>query len=478
MARGPDNVRKWSTLALLAIMGTALTEAINPGFVAIISQKGLDFACQEGVAVLQKDLEGIKVPDFSGVFKVKHLGRNYYKFYSMAVVGFYIPNPQINLQPVDSLQLSIKDASIEIIGKWTSKKNLLKAGGKFSLRIQGVSISADLKLFRNPSGHIAVECSTCSSHIDSVHVQISGSMLGWLIQLFHKNIEASLRNIIYSKVCKIVTNSVTTKLHPYVQTLPVIARVDEAAAIDYSLLVVTTTSEFLKGQLKGEFFCQGHRIPLPITPPAMNFFSNNDHMVHLGISDYFFNSAGFAYHECGILKITLRDHMLPTDSKFRLNTEFLGIFLPKVAMKFPSTEVQLLISASLPPQLSIQPSGLLLDPAMETQAFAVLPNASLVPLFLLRMNTNASLELDAEANRLVGEMKLEKLTLELKHSDFGFFEVELLQAAINYLVPIMVLPKINERLRKGIPLPLPAGVQLNNLMFQSYQSPFLVLSLP
>lgn len=43
MAWGPDNVRKWSTLALLAIMGTALTAAINPGFVATISQKGLDF---------------------------------------------------------------------------------------------------------------------------------------------------------------------------------------------------------------------------------------------------------------------------------------------------------------------------------------------------------------------------------------------------------------------------------------------------
>lgn len=43
MAWGPDNVRRWSTLALLAIMGTALTAAINPGFVAVITQMGLDF---------------------------------------------------------------------------------------------------------------------------------------------------------------------------------------------------------------------------------------------------------------------------------------------------------------------------------------------------------------------------------------------------------------------------------------------------
>ncbi|KAL1786678.1 bactericidal permeability-increasing protein [Sigmodon hispidus] len=474
MAWGPHNVRKWSTLALLAIMGTALTAAIKPGFVATISRKGLDFACREGVAVLQKELEAIKIPDFSGVFKMKHLGKGYYSFFSMAVDGFQIPNPQISLLPGEGLQLSINDANIKMHGRWKSRKNFFKASGKFGLSIQGVSISADLKLGRNPSGHISVSCSTCSSHIDSISVRISGSMLGWLIQLFHRKIEASLRNIIYKKICKIVTSSVSSKLQPYVQTLPLIARVDEVAAVDYSLMALTTTAEFLEGQLKGEFFWRGHRSPLPISPTAMSFSPNNDHMVFLSISDYFFNSAGFAYQEAGSLKITLRNQMLPMDSKFQLNTEFLGTFLPRVAMKFPGTEVQLLISASLPPHLSIQSSGLLLDPALETQAFVVLPNSSLVPLFLLRMNTNASLAVDAEADRLVGEMKLDKLMLELKQSNVGSFKVELLQAAINYLMPTVVLPKINERLRRGFPLPLPAGVHLNNLMLQSYQN-FLVL---
>ncbi|XP_050007260.1 bactericidal permeability-increasing protein isoform X2 [Alexandromys fortis] len=474
MAWAPDNVRKWSTLALLALMGTALTAAINPGFSAIISQKGLDFACQEGVTELKKELENIKVPNFSGIFKTKHLGKGSYEFYSMTVDGFHIPNSRIRLLLTDRLQLSIKDASIKIRGRWKSKKNFLKARGKFDLSLQGVFISADLQLGRSPPGRLSVECSACSSHIDRVHIQISGSMLGWLIQLFHKKIETSLRNSINEKICRIVTISVSTKLQPYIHTLPVVARVDEMAAIDYSLLTLRTTVEFLEGQLKGEFFWRRHHDPLPITPPAMSFSPNKSYMVQLGISDYFFNTAGLAYQESGILQMTLRDQMLPKDSKFRLNTEFFGTFLPKVALKFPSTEVQLLISVSSPPRLSIQPSGLLLDPALETQAFAVLPNSSLIPLFLVHMNTTASLEVDAEADRLVGEMKLEKLTLELKQSDFGSFKVELLQAVVNYLMPTIVLPKINERLRKGFPLPLPAGVRLNNPVFQSYQN-FLVL---
>lgn len=38
-------------------------------------------ACQEGVTVLQKELETIKVPNFSGIFKTKHMGKGSYEFY-------------------------------------------------------------------------------------------------------------------------------------------------------------------------------------------------------------------------------------------------------------------------------------------------------------------------------------------------------------------------------------------------------------
>ncbi|EDL96654.1 rCG32113 [Rattus norvegicus] len=47
-------------------------------------------------------------------------------------------------------------------------------------------------------------------------------------------------------------------------------------------------------------------------------------------------------------------------------------------------------------------------------------------------------------NRLIGEMKLGRLLLELKQSNFGSFKVELLEDVINYLMSTMVLPKINE----------------------------------
>lgn len=42
----------------------------------------------------------------------------------------------------------------------------------------------------------------------------------------------------------------------------------------------------------------------------MSFSPSKSYMVQLGISDYFFNTAGLAYQESGILQMTLRDRMV------------------------------------------------------------------------------------------------------------------------------------------------------------------------
>ena len=52
---------------------------------------------------------------------------------------------------------------------------------------------------------------------------------------------------------------------------------------------------------------------------------------------------------------------------------------------FPDMQMQLFIWASLPPKLTVNPNGLNLIFVLDTQAFAILPNSSLDPLFLLEM---------------------------------------------------------------------------------------------
>jgi hypothetical protein len=60
-----------------------------------------------------------------------------------------------------------------------SLSSFSKASGKFDLSLDGISISADLKLGSDPtSGHITIACSSCSSHINSVHLRFKKSIVG------------------------------------------------------------------------------------------------------------------------------------------------------------------------------------------------------------------------------------------------------------------------------------------------------------
>ncbi|XP_072657101.1 bactericidal permeability-increasing protein isoform X2 [Canis lupus baileyi] len=413
MARHPDNALRWATLLVLAILGTAaVVTTTNPGVVARITQKGLDYACQQGVAVLQKELEKIKIPTFSGSFKVKHLGKGHYSFYSMVIRGFQLPSSQIKLVPNKGLDLSIRNANIKISGKWKARKNFIKTSGNFDLSVESISISAGLNMSFDPtSGHLTIICSSCNNYIDSVRVHISGGRLGWLIQLFHKKIESSIRKTMNNKICQVVSSSVSSRLQSYLKTLPVTYKIDRIAGISYSLVAPpTATADNLDGHLK-----------------------------------------------------------IPKKSKFRLTTDFLGTLIPQVAEMFPNMTVQFNVWASSPPHLTMRPAGLIFTPTLETQAFAVLPNSSLAPLFVLGLSTNLSMEVSARPDRLVGQLSLDKLLLELKHSDVGSFSVAVLQSIMNYVVPTAVLPKVNERLQEGFPLPMPKNVQLFNLVLQTHQ---------
>ncbi|XP_043351743.1 bactericidal permeability-increasing protein isoform X2 [Dermochelys coriacea] len=395
-----------------------LTRATNPGFVARITVKGLDYARQEGIAALQKELAKLKLPDFSGSFKVKVLGKVHYTFYSLNLRSFQLPSSQIAPIPNVGLKVSIDKAFAQLTGKWRVKKRFL-----------------------------------------------------WLYNLFHKKIESSFRRTMEGKVCGAVTSSVTTKLQPYLQTLPVTARIDKVAGIDYSLAAPpVATAQSLDVNLKGEFFSLAHRSAVPFVPPTLAFPVDHDRMVYFAASSYFFNTGGFVYHTAGVLLFEITDAMIPKEFKFHLNTSTFSAFIPQLEKMYPDKLMKLRIKTSSAPFLTIAPGNLSLTPVFDIQAYVILPNSSLVPVFLLSVTSSVSAKIMVTSARIGGTLELGRLQLSLKHSDVGPFSVQLLQALMNFYGSSILIPHINARLREGFPLPLPARVQLSNLVIQPRQN--------
>ncbi|XP_069727754.1 bactericidal permeability-increasing protein-like [Phaenicophaeus curvirostris] len=452
----------------------ALAGASNPGFVVRITQAGLDYAHQQGIAILEKELAQMRLPDISGDSRIRHVGKVHYEISSLDLQSFTLPYSRISLAPNVGLQVSISNAFAEVDGDWRVKLLFIRDHGSFNLNVENVYLKINLKLGSDASGKPTVDTSSCSVRISKVRVHFSGKF-GWLYNLFYNVVESRFRNILESKVCETVASSVHNELQPYLRTLPVTARIDAKAGIDYSLVAPpTATAQSLDVGLKGEFFSMVHRSAVPFTPLLLALPPDHDRMVYFGASSFFFNTAGFAYHTAGALVFEITDSMIPEGIDFRLNTTVFSAFVPQLEKMYPNMPMKVRLSSSSAPSLNIRPGGLLLQPVVDVQAYAILPDSRLAPLFLLSLTGNVSAVIDVKSGHIVGKLNMGRLRLSLKHSDVGTFQVRTLQSIMNIFASSILLPHLNGRLEQGFPLPLPDRIQLSNILVQFHQN-FLLL---
>lgn len=456
-----------SVLLSLAVCLSA-AGAVNPGFVVRLTQKGLDYARQEGMSVLQKELAKVHLPDFSGSTHT-HLGKVKYSFNSMTIRNFQLPSSQISPVPNVGLKLSISGAFIEINGKWHVKALHISTKGGFDLKVEGLSISVGLKVGSDAAGRPTIALSDCSNHISDVKIHVSGK-LSWLVDVFRHNVDSALRKAIEKQICPLVSNAITSKLEPELKTLPVTAKIDSTAAIDYSLTgPPPVTADCVDVQLKGEFFSLSHRTPPPFSPPTLTLPVDHNLMVYFGVSDYLFNTAGLVYFSAGKLVFTVTDSMIPKDFNIRLNTTSFGVLIPQLSKMYPDMLMKLQISSTSAPLLNIKPGNLTISPKLDIQAYVILPNSSLAPAFLLNLTTTALAKVSVNSGRIIGNLELSRVHMDLKHSDVGTFPVTILNAAVNYYLSNVLLPQVNQILNKGYPLPLLDNVQLTDVVLQPQQ---------
>ncbi|XP_075033756.1 bactericidal permeability-increasing protein-like [Mixophyes fleayi] len=458
-------------LVFSAAMCLSAAGAVNPGFVVRLTQTGLDYARQQGMSVLQQELAKVHIPDFSGSGH-SPLGKMKYSFNSMAIRSFQLPSSQISPVPKVGLKLSISGAFINIVGKFRikTKYRFITPKGNFNLKVKGLSISVGLKLGSDGSGRPTIALSDCSCHISDVKVHVSGKY-GWLINVFHHYVDKALRKDIEKKICPVVKNAITKNLEPLLQTLPVTAKIDSVAAIDYSLTgPPPVAGDCVDVQLKGEFFELAHHTPPPFSPPTLSLPVDHSLMVYFGVSDYLFNTAGFVYHTTGKLVFNVTDNMIPKDYNIRLNTSSFGTLIPQLSKMYPNMLMKLRISTTSAPFLDIKPGNLSISPKMDIQAYVILPNASLAPVFLLNLTTSALAKVSVRSGRIVGNLELTRVQMDLKHSDVGPFSVLILNAAVNYYISHLLLPQVNEILNKGYPLPLLDHVQLTDVVLQPHEN--------
>ncbi|NXQ36619.1 BPI protein, partial [Alaudala cheleensis] len=449
----------------------------NPGFMVRITQAGLDYAHQHGIAILEKELAQLKLPDISGDSRVLRVGKVHYELSRLRLRDFHLPYSRITPISNEGLQVSISNAFAELDGDWRVKFLFVRDHGSFNLKVENVYIKITLRLGSDTTGKPTTSTSDCSARISKVRVLFSGRF-GWLYNLFHSAIESRLRKSLEQKICDNVVKSVHSDLQTYLRTLPVTARIDDKTGIDYSLVAPPrATDQSLDAALKGEFYSLAHRSTVPFSPLPLAFPSDHERMVYFGASSYFFNTAGIAYHKAGALVFEITEAMIPKDVGFKLDTSVFSAFIPQLEEMYPNMSMKFRLTAPTAPFLTIGPGGILFQPIVDAQAYAILPNSSLVPLFLLSLVRNVSAVINVRSGRIVGSLDVGRYRGEQPLTGQGVVgdvSVRMMQSLMNVLTSSTLLPRLNARLDEGFPLPLLDRIQLSNILVRFHQN-FLLL---
>ncbi|KAI7795323.1 bactericidal permeability-increasing protein-like [Triplophysa rosa] len=459
----------WCVLTLLALV--PVSTATSPGVKVKLTQKGLEYGRQLGIATLQQRFSTISLPDQSGTEKVV-IGKVEYSVTGIRIVNLGLPTSTVELVSGTGVRLSIDNANIKAQGNWRVRYlRFIKASGSFDLTVSGVTISVTIAVNNDNRGRPSVSMTSCTADVRDVDVRFSGR-LSWLYNLFRSFIERPIRNSLQAQICPLVAKSIPD-INTELATLNVVAKVDKYVEIDYSMLgSALLSSESIDLGLKGVFYNIGQRNEPPFSPKPFSLPSQNTKMLYIGLSAFTVNSAAFAYHNAGAFSFDITDDLIggfiSPDSDFRLNTETFEASFPQVAKLYPGLKMRLLVKTVKEPIITFEPNNVTVQVSSTVTAYVIHQNNTLSPLFVLSLEASASAKVNIAGLNLIASVTLNRIHLSLDKSYVGNIEVASPQESSEFdnllktILEFTVIPKVNARLLNGVPLPAMGKIKLVN----------------
>ncbi|XP_074528234.1 bactericidal permeability-increasing protein-like [Halichoeres trimaculatus] len=464
------SVLVWS--ALLAFIPLSLS--INPGVMVKLTEEGLQYGKQLGMASVQQKLKTITVPDISGEERVNPLGKVRYTLSNMKIMDVGLPQSEVDLLPGTGFRLSISNAFISMNGNWKVKYlRLMKDHGSFDLTVNALTIITSIAIKSDETGRPTVSDISCTATVGSASIKFHGGA-SWLYNLFKKFVDKGLRNALQKQICPLVADAVSD-MNPKLKTLNVLAKVDQYAEIEYSMVSSPTVSpSSIDFSLKGEFYNIGKHQEPPFSPSAFSLPPQVKNMLYFGVSTFTANSAAFVYNKAGVLSLYITDDMIPKSSPIRLNTRTFGAFIPQISKLYPGLMMKLLVKTATNPLITFQPNNATIQTSSTVTAYAIQPNATLTPLFVLNLESSVSARVFVSGMSLAGAVTLNKVDLTLGTSYVGEFQVKSLDNIFQMVLKLVVIPKLNAKLAKGYPLPALGKMKLVNTQLQVLKDYMLI----
>uniref|UniRef100_A0A8C3YGX0 Phospholipid transfer protein n=1 Tax=Catagonus wagneri TaxID=51154 RepID=A0A8C3YGX0_9CETA len=271
-------------------------------------------------------------------------------------------------------------------------------------------------------------------------------------------ITSGMRFLLNQQICPVLYHAGMVLLNSLLDTVPVRGAVDELVGIDYSLLKdpVASTSN-LDMEFRGAFFplAEGNwSLPNRAVEPQLQ---EEERMVYVAFSEFFFDSAMESYFRAGALQLSLVGDKVPQDLDMLLRATYFGsIVLLSPAVIDSPLKLELRVMA--PPRCTIKPSGTTISVTASVTIALVPPNQPEVQLSSMTMDARLSAKMALQGKALRTQLDLRRFRIYSNQSALESLALIPLQAPLKTMLQIGVMPMLNERTWRGVQIPLPEGI--------------------
>ncbi|KAM4563538.1 bactericidal permeability-increasing protein isoform 1-T2 [Odontesthes bonariensis] len=461
-----------SVTVLLMLLSCTCGE--NPAIQAVLTNKGLQYGKHAAAGLIQEKLEQVTFPDISGVVNIG-IGNIDYTLTGVTITKCDFPEPSVEFfQNSTGFKTSVSGLNAALTGNWVVHFGIIHDSGSFDMAIFNLRVTSVAELGRDANGHLSVTSVSCNAQVGNVDVQFRGGA-SWIFNQFVHHFKGQIIENIQRRICPVVHESIDS-LEYHLQSMNVSFDVDQVLTLDLPLtdLPIISASS-LKLGLKGEFYSKKTHQKPPFVAKPFILPEQPGYMMSLGLSEFTLNSAAYGYFSAGALQALINDSMIPPMSPVRLNTSSMGMFFPELPKKFPGLLMNLQVYAREAPVFSLQSGAVGLGVQVTVKAFAIEPNGTQIPLFKINADSKVSGKMWIADGLLKGKVMLDNLTLTLVSSEVGTVKIDTLQNTVKTGMKLIIIPKVNEKLDKGIILPRMKHAQLVNSVLKLEEG-FIALS--
>ncbi|KAF1763630.1 hypothetical protein GCK72_011897 [Caenorhabditis remanei] len=416
------------------------------------------FFSKNGHHVVDEEIPKITIPEIKLPFS-SSIGKGVVKTNDLKIEKFSSPKIDFNLSNT-GIRWWTSGGAIKLSGKWHAKFTELitiRDKGWLNAYATGIQMNISAAAYQL-DGQPQVRIGECTVQIQKLDVEIGGSVISWLVNLFETPFSKLIKKVINEQACTAARGILIDEANRFLHSLPSHVDIGANFYVDYFLTENPhATRDFTEFDLAADIV-YGKSVCHPVKVGNWTDASDSPGMLTTWMSVSIPNCLIESAHQNQLVKVLISKDISVAEPYLRTSCGFLGLcigkFFKKLRTDYPNNHVDLFFHTYSTPYFEMsEKDGVMLNMSLAVDLF-INPYAKTKENILARLvvDTQSDVEPYLNNTRIHGHLLNSTITARVEFSNIGTVSGAFLRA-FSSVLSMTAREAVRSVLGVGIPIP-------------------------